>query len=79
LSPRALGLNILVFSLSIYLPLPTDALKRQHMYPKRQRRYQKRLKAIMERMAREDTQITYSYLALLVVALISFALIYFYA
>jgi hypothetical protein len=33
----------------------------------------------MERMAREDTQITYSYLALLVVALISFALIYFYA
>jgi hypothetical protein len=49
------------------------------MYPKRQRRYQKRLKAIMERMAREDTQITYSYLALLVVALISFTLIYFYA
>jgi hypothetical protein len=34
------------------------------MYVKRQRRHQKRLKAIMERMAREDTQITYSYLAL---------------
>jgi hypothetical protein len=49
------------------------------MYAQQQQKYRKRLKAIMERMDREDRQITYSYLALAVVALISFALIYFYA